>query len=76
MKMEGCSSTSVLGEANGERGLGDFILEKVLLVEEEDDGGVGEPSVVANVLKQLQALLHSILEVVWCGSEGRGVMWW
>jgi hypothetical protein len=53
--------TCVLGEADGERGLLDLLLEQVLLVEEEDDGGVSEPLVVADGVKQLQALLHPVL---------------
>ena len=34
----------------------------MLLVEEEDDGGVAEPLVVADRVEQLQALLHPVLE--------------
>ena len=52
---------SVLREADGERRLLDLLLEQVLLVEEEDDGGVGEPLVVANRVEQLQRLLHAVL---------------
>ena len=55
------SLTWVLGEADGQGRFLDLILKQVLLVEEQDDGGVGEPLVVADRIEQLQALLHSIL---------------
>ena len=53
--------TWILREADGERRLFDLLLEQILLVEEQNDGGVGEPLVVADRVKQLQTLLHSIL---------------
>ena len=37
------------------------IKNNYLLVEEEDDGGVPEPLVVADGVEQLQALLHPVL---------------
>ena len=54
--------TVVLGEADGERAVGDLLLKQVLLVEEEDDGGLREPLVVADGVKQLHALVHAVLE--------------
>ena len=40
--------TCVLGEAYGERRLGDFLLKEILLVEEQDDGRLHKPLVVTN----------------------------
>jgi hypothetical protein len=54
-------SSGVFREADGEGRAQDLLLEQVLLVEEEDDGGVAEPLVVADRVEQLQALLHSVL---------------
>ena len=54
--------TRVLREAYREGRSEDLLLEQVLLVEEEDDGGVAEPLVVADRVEQLQALLHAILK--------------
>ena len=56
--------TGVLREANGQRRFFDFLLEEILLVEEEDDGRVREPFVVANRVEQLQTFLHSILQFI------------
>ena len=53
--------TRVLGEANGEGTSADLLLKQVLLVEEEDDGRVCEPFVVADGVKQLHALVHAVL---------------
>ena len=39
----------------------DLVLKQVLLVEEEDDGGVCKPLVVADGVKQLHALVHTVL---------------
>lgn len=39
----------------------DLLLEQILLVEEEDDGRVREPLVVADAVKQLHALVHAVL---------------
>ena len=41
--------------------MGDLLLEEVLLVEEEDDGGLGEPLVVADGVKELHAFVHAVL---------------
>lgn len=53
--------TSVLGEADGQRAVGDLLLEQVLLVEEQDDGRLCEPFVVADGVKKLHALMHPVL---------------
>ena len=42
--------------------MGDFLLKQVLLVEEQDDGGLGEPLVVADGVEQLHALMHAVLK--------------
>jgi hypothetical protein len=55
------SFTWVFREAYRERRLLDFVLKEILLVQEEDDGSVCEPFVVANGIKQLQTLVHSVL---------------
>ena len=44
--------TCVFGETDRERRSEDFLLEEIFLVEEEDDGGVAEPLVVADGVKQ------------------------
>ena len=41
-------NTCIFCEANGEGGSENFLLKEILLVEEEDDGGVPEPLVVAD----------------------------
>jgi len=38
----------------------DLLLEDVLLVQEEDEGRVGEPADVADGGEQLEGLVHSI----------------
>lgn len=43
----------VLGKAYGERRLAYLLLEQILLVEEQDDAGVGEPLIVADRVEQL-----------------------
>ena len=46
------SHTCILGEADSERRSEDFLLEEIFLVEEENNGGIAEPLVVANGIKQ------------------------
>ncbi len=41
--------------------MGDLLLEQILLVEEQDDGRLCEPLVVADGIKQLHALVHPVL---------------
>ena len=53
--------TCIFWIADGQRTLLDLFLKQVLLVEEEDYGSVCEPLVVADGIKQLHALMHSIL---------------
>lgn len=38
-----------------------FVLEYVLLVEEKNDGGLGEPFVVADAVKEFQGLVQAVL---------------
>ena len=52
--------TFVLWEADVERAVPDLLGEEVLLVEEEDDGGVQEPLVVADGVEQLERLHHPV----------------
>lgn len=40
--------TGIFGEANGERRLANFLLEKILFVQEENNRGVSKPFVIAN----------------------------
>ena len=61
------SLTRVFRKTEGEWRSEDLLLEEVLLVEEQDDGGVAEPLVVAYRVEQFERLLHSILE-----KEGGG----
>lgn len=53
--------TCIYRVADCERALLDLLFKQVFLIEEEYDGGVGEPFVVADGVKQLHALVHSIL---------------
>jgi len=53
-------STCVLCETDGEGGSEDFLFEEIFFVEEEDDGGVAEPLVVADGVEELQRLLHPV----------------
>lgn len=41
--------------------MGDLLLEQVLLVEEQNDGRLCEPLVVADRVEQLHALMHPVL---------------
>jgi len=53
--------TGIFWVADGQRALLDLLLKQVLLVEEEDDGGVREPLVVADAVEQLHTLVHPVL---------------
>ena len=54
--------TCIFWVADCEWALFDLLLKQVFLVEEEDDGGVCEPLVVADGVEQLHALVHSVLK--------------
>ena len=41
--------------------MGNLLLKQVLLIEEQDDGGLCEPLVVADGVKEFHALVHSVL---------------
>lgn len=60
--------TFVVREAHCQRNAFDLLSQQVLLVEEEDERRVGEPVVVADGVKQAQALGHTAL----CGCGKRG----
>ena len=51
----------VVGEVFGDGTSGEFGAKEVHLVEEQDQGGSGEPLRVGNGLEQHQCLLHLIL---------------
>lgn len=53
--------TSVLREADGQRAVSNLLLKQVLLVEEQDDGRLCEPLVVADWVKELHAFMHPVL---------------
>lgn len=55
--------TLIFWKTDCEGRLLDLVLEQVLLVQEENDGGVGEPLVVTDRVEQLHALHHSILQI-------------
>lgn len=54
--------TGVFRKTDCKGRLADFLLKEILLVQEENDRGIGEPLVVADRVEQLQALLHSVLQ--------------
>lgn len=54
------SPTFVLREADGEGTVSDLLGKQVLLVQEKDDGGIDEPLVVANRIKELHGLHHAV----------------
>lgn len=55
-------STCVFREADAEWRLFDLLCKQILLIEEEDNGGVDEELVVANGVEQHQRLVHAILQ--------------
>lgn len=59
--------TWILDEADCKGRLLNFFLEQIFLVEEQDDGGIREPLVVADRVEQLQTLLHPVLKIIWGG---------
>ena len=58
--LEGVLLTFVLWKTDGEWAVPDLLGEEVLLVEEEYDGGVDEPLVVADGVEELHALHHAV----------------
>lgn len=61
--------TVVLREVIHQMRVHDLLLEQVLLVEEQDDGGVLEPRVRDDCPEQRFALLHAVLEMhKWLGE--------
>ena len=50
----------ILGKADVEVDFLDFFFEEILLVEEEDDRGVGEPGAVDQVAEEAQRLVHAL----------------
>lgn len=61
MSLDDKTLTRIVGEANGQGGSLDFVLENVCLVEEEHYGRVVEELVVADTVEQMEALVHTIL---------------
>ena len=57
-----CELTGVFRKTDGEGRLLDLLSKQILLVEEEDDGGVDEELVVADRVEQHQRLVHAILQ--------------
>ena len=64
--------TFVVWKANGERRGGNFPLEEILLVEEENDGRLHKPLVIADRLEELHRLMHSILEEIPALGSNKG----
>lgn len=56
--------TLILGEGDGQRHLDDLLAEDVRLVQEENDGSLCEPLVVAHVGEELERLGHAVGAVV------------
>jgi len=54
-------STCILWETDGQGAVYDLLLKQVFLVEKQNDGGLGEPLVVADAVEELHALVHSVL---------------
>lgn len=53
--------TIVIGKTDAEVCLFYLLCENILLVEEEHDGCSGEVAMIADAVKQVQALVHSVL---------------
>lgn len=51
----------VVGKADGQGNALDLLSQQVLLVEKEDERGVGEPVVIADGVEQTQTLCHATL---------------
>ena len=58
----GMGLTGVLRETDGEGRLLDLLLKQILLVQEEDDGRLREPLIVADGVKELHRLMHAVLQ--------------
>ena len=54
--------TCVFWEADSQGRLGDFLCKQIFLVKEEDYRRICEPFVVADGIKQLHALHHTVLQ--------------
>ena len=56
------SLARIFRETDGERRLSDLLFKEIFLVEKENDRRVRKPLVVADRVKQLEALRHTILQ--------------
>ena len=54
--------TSIVVEADSDGIFAQFLLKKVLLVKEEDEGCVRKPPIVQDGAKQPQSLIHTVLQ--------------
>lgn len=61
----------VVGKADGQWDPLDLLSQQVLLVEEEDERGVGEPVVIADGVEQTQTLCHATLWEVYRQGEDK-----
>lgn len=53
--------TCVLRETDCQRTLANLLFEQIFFVQEQDDGCVREPFIIANGIEQFQRFLHTIL---------------
>lgn len=60
-EFKGENLTSVFREADAEMHLGDFFLEEILLIEEQDNGGGCKIFMVTDAVEEMEALVHSVL---------------